>query len=39
MSRKWKPPVDVNDPKKAHIVKLAEEVRKEVRRRYGDQLT
>lgn len=37
--KKWKPRVDVNDPKNAMIVKLAKEVRNEVRRRHGDRLT
>ena len=37
--KKWKPRVDVNDPKNAMVVKLAKEVRKEVRRRHGDGLT
>jgi len=37
--KKWKPRVDVNDPKNAMVVKLAEEVRKEVRKRYGTELT
>lgn len=39
MSRKWKPRVDMNDPKNAMIVKLAREVREEVKRRYGTELT
>ena len=39
MAKKWKPRVDLNDPKNAMIVKLVEEVRKEVRRRYGTELT
>jgi hypothetical protein len=39
MTRKWKPRVDMNDPKNATIVKLADEARKEVRRRYGTELT
>ena len=39
MGGKWKPRVDVNDPKNASVVKMAEEIRKEVRRRYGADLT
>lgn len=37
--KKWKPRVDVNDPKNAMIVKLAREVRREVRRRHGTDRT
>ena len=39
MAKKWKPRVDVNDPKNAMIVKLANEVRAEVVRRRGTELT
>ena len=39
MGGKWKPRVDVNDPKNAMLVKLVDEMRREVRRRYGDKLT
>ena len=39
MGGKWKPRVDVNDPKNATLVKLVDEMRREVRRRYGDDLT
>ena len=35
MAKKWKPRVDVNDPKNAAIVKLAREVREVVRAKYG----
>lgn len=38
MARKWKPRVDVNDPKNAAIVKLAREVREVVRVKYGTEL-
>jgi hypothetical protein len=39
MARKPKPPVDLKDPKNAMIVKLADQVRAEVRKRYGSNLT
>lgn len=39
MGGKWKPRVDVNDPKNAMLVKAVEEVRREVKRRYGSTLT
>lgn len=38
MARKWKPRVDVNDPKNAAIVRLAREVREVVRERHGTEL-
>ena len=39
MARRPKPPVDLKDPKNAMIVKLADQVRAEVRKRYGSNLT
>jgi hypothetical protein len=39
MAQKWKPRVDVTDPKNARIVKLAKEIRNEVKRRHGAELT
>jgi len=39
MARRPKPPVDLNDPKNAMIVKLVEQVQAEVLKRYGSQLT
>jgi hypothetical protein len=39
MARRPKPPVDLNDPKNAMIVKLVEQVQAEVVERYGTQLT
>jgi hypothetical protein len=39
MARKPKPRLDVNDPKNATVLKLAEQVRAEVRKRYGADLT
>ena len=39
MARKWKPRVDVNDPKDAALVKLAREVREIVRAKYGTELS
>lgn len=39
MGGKWKPRVDVNDPKNAMLVKLMKEVRREVKRRHGTNLT
>ena len=39
MARKWKPRVDVNDPKNAALVKLAREVREAVREKYGTELS
>lgn len=38
-SKDWKPRVDVNDSKNAHIVKLVGDVRREVKRRYGNEMT
>ena len=39
MARRPKPPVDLNDPKNAMIVKLADQVQAEVLKRYGAHLT
>lgn len=39
MARRPKPPVDLKDPKNAMIVKLADQVRAEVRKRYGSNLS
>ena len=39
MARKPKPRVDLKDPKNAMVVKLAEQMRQEVRRRHGADLT
>lgn len=39
MARKPKPRLDLKDPKNATVIKLAEQVRAEVRRRYGATLT
>lgn len=39
MARKPKPRLDLKDPKNATVVKLAEQVRAEVRKRYGTDLT
>jgi hypothetical protein len=39
MARKPSPRLDLKDPKNAMVVKLAEQVRAEVRKRYGTELT
>src|SRR6266545_5274876 len=39
MARKPKPRVDLKDPKNAAVIKLAEQLRQEVRRRHGTDLT
>jgi hypothetical protein len=39
MARKPKPRLNLKDPKNAMVVKLAEQVRTEVRKRYGTELT
>ncbi len=39
MAKKPKPRLDLKDPKNAKVVKLAEQVRAEVRKRYGADLT
>jgi hypothetical protein len=39
MARKPKPRLDLKDPKNAMVIKLAEQVRAEVRKRYGTDLT
>lgn len=39
MARKPKPRLDLKDPKNAMVIKLAEQVRAEVRKRHGTELT
>ncbi len=39
MARKPKPRVDLKDPKNAAVIKLAEQLRQEVRRRHGTDLS
>lgn len=39
MARKPKPRLDLKDPKNAMVVRLSEQVRREVRKRYGNELT